>query len=128
MVRDLRLEKNDCDDIGFVKACLVAGVIDFEEFKKWIYHVIENQNEVPSYFWDILDLKNKFDFKPISIMGFIPYWEHDEGEGNALDGIGYRRKTDFSSDVVSREQATKSLEKNMHIEQRFRDTFPFIDL
>lgn len=127
MKKFLRLEKNDCDDIGFAKACLVAGALDFKEFKQWILYVIESQEEVPLYFWEILDLESKFDFKPLSVMGFNPYWEHTEQENNALDGIGYRRRLDFVSDVVSRSSALKALEENPHIEQRFKEMFPFIE-
>ena len=128
MLRDFRLEKNDCDDIGFVKACLVAGVIDFDEFKKWIYYVIENQEEVPSYFWDICDIRDKFDFKPIAVMGFNPYWKHSQEEGEALDGIGYKRFADFRSDASSKQDALRALVKNPHIEIRFNNTFPFIEI
>src|SRR5690606_32310383 len=105
MAQSLRLEKNDCDDIGFAKACLFAGVLNFAEFKKWLYHVIENQDQVPSYFWDILDIESKYDFKPLSVMGFNPYWNHTKDESNALEGIGYMRMADFVSDVVDREDA-----------------------
>lgn len=123
----LRLDKNDCDDIGFAKACLVAGVLEFSEFKKWIYYVIENQDEVPAYFWDVLEVESKFDFKPLLVMGFNPYWHHTASENNALDGIGYRRWDDFVSDAVPREMALRELNKNPHIEQRFREMFPFVN-
>ncbi|GAA0398495.1 hypothetical protein GCM10009133_04160 [Cocleimonas flava] len=119
--------KNDCDDVGFAKACLVSGILDFNEFKQWIYHVIEIQKDVPLYFWDILDIENKFDFKPLSVMGFNPYWKHTKIEDYALEGIGYKRRDDFVSDAVPREKALKALEENPHIERRFRELFPFID-
>ncbi|MFQ3789867.1 hypothetical protein [Halomonas sp. A29] len=122
----LRLDKNDCDDIGFAKACLVAGVLEFAEFKEWIYYVVGHQDQVPAYFWDILDIENKFDFKPLSVMGFNPSWKHTESENDALDGIGYRRWNDFVSDAVPRDLALQALERNPHIEQRFREMFPFI--
>jgi len=122
----LRLEKNDCDDIGFARACLISGVVDFDEFKQWIYHVVEIQDEVPSYFWDILDIEDKFDFKPLSIMGFNPYWQHTGTEEYALDGIAYKRRKDHVSDAVSSKAALNALVENPHIEKRFREMFPFI--
>ncbi|KPQ22191.1 MULTISPECIES: hypothetical protein [unclassified Halomonas] len=127
MTRNFRLEKNDSDDIGFAKASLVSGVLKFSEFKQWLYYVIEHQDQVPAYFWDILDIENKFDFKPFSVMGFNPSWEHTESESDALDGIGYRRWNDFLSDAVPREVALQELDRNPHVEKRFRETFPFID-
>lgn len=123
----LHLTKNNCDDIGFAKSCLLAGVISFDEFKKWLFWVVENEEEVPNYFWDLIDLKEKDEFNPLRIMGFNPYWSHSDDEDDALDGIGYKRKPDFTSDATSRTDALRKLANNPHIEKRFRETFPFIE-
>ena len=123
-----RLTKNDCEDIGFAQSCLTAGIISFDELKQWLFWVIETEDDVPNYIWDIIDLKEKFDFVPLRIMGFNPYWEHTDDEDDALDGIGYKRSLDFNSDAVSRSDALQKLIANPHIEERFRKTFPFIDL
>ncbi|MDO5658438.1 MAG: hypothetical protein Q4G36_08970 [Paracoccus sp. (in: a-proteobacteria)] len=45
-----RLTKSDSEDIGFVQSCLTAGIISFDEFKKWIFWVVETEDDVPSYF------------------------------------------------------------------------------
>lgn len=123
----LRLTKDNCEDIGFVRVCLLAGVVSFDEFKQWLFWVVENEEEVPSYFWDLIDLKEKFEFKPLKVMGFNPYWLHNDDEDDALDGIGYKRRPDFRSDVTSRIDALQKLASNPHIEERFKTTFPFID-
>ncbi len=123
----VRLTKDDCEDIGFAKSCLTAGILSFDEFKQWLFLVIENEDDVPNYVWDIIDLKEKFDFVPLRIMGFNPYWKHTNDEDDALDGIGYKRRSDFNSDAVSRSDALQKLADNSHIEDRFKTTFPFIE-
>ena len=127
---DFKLEKNNSDDIGFASTCLIADILSFEEFKQWLYYVIEHADDVPTYFFDILDIKEKFDFtlKRHEVIGFTPSWQgSSDKEEDALDGIGYKRNSDFSSDASSKEAALKALSENPHIEQRFRDTFPFIE-
>ena len=124
----LRLLKNDSEDIGFVDACLIAGVITFEEFKCWLFWVVEIEVDAPNYVWDLMDLKEKFDYKPLQIMGFNPVWTHSRDEDDALDGIGYTRYADFISDATSRNLALEKLADNPHIIERFRKTFPFIEI
>lgn len=123
-----RLTKNDCEDIGFAQSCLTSGIISFDEFKEWLFLIVEAKHDVPNYIFEIIDLKEKFDFVPLRIMKFNPYWEHTGDEDDALDGIGYKRRLDFHSDAVSRSDALQKLIDNPHIEERFRNTFPFIDL
>ena len=123
----VRLTKDDCEDIGFAASCLTAGILSFDEFKQWLFWVIENEDDVPNYVWDIIDLKEKLDFVPLRIMGFNPYWEHTDDEDDALDGIGYTRRSDFNSDAVSRSDALQKLADNSHVEDRFKATFPFIE-
>ncbi len=123
-----RLTKQDSDDIGFVYSCLVSGAISFEEFKSWLYLVIEQEDEVPSYVWDAIDLNQKFDFVPLKVMGFTPGWKRSDDENDAINGISYRRRKDYTSDAVASDDALKKLRENPHIEDRFKKTFPFIDL
>lgn len=125
---NLRLTKDDCDDIGFARACLTAGIISFDEFKQWLYLVVEQEDSVPNYIWDLIDLKEEFDFKPLKIMGFNPYWVHTDVEDDALEGIGYKRRQDFVSDAVSRPTALRILEENRHIAERFQQMFPFTEV
>lgn len=122
-----RLTKGNCEDIGFARSCLVAGIVNFAEFKTWLFWIVENDDDVPAYIWDLIDLKEAFEFKPLRIMGFNPYWSHRDDEDAALDGIGYRRWPDFKSDSTSRPDALQKLSNNPHIEARFKATFPFIE-
>jgi len=129
MSKIFQISKNDCDDLGFTTTSLIGNVISFEEFKEWIYFVIEQSNDVPDYIFDILDAKEKFDYtlRVSQIIGYNPYWECSKQERYALYGIAYKRNAKHESDAVLREEALKALEKNPHILQRFRETFPFID-
>jgi hypothetical protein len=128
MNRPFRLTKTDSEDIGFASTCLVAGAITFSEFKGWLYFVIQHTDDVPNYFFDILDIQEKFDYtlKRHSIVGFTLGWECTRQEENALDGIAYKRNSNHDSDSVSRNDALIALKENPHIEKRFRDLFPFI--
>lgn len=123
------MEKGDSADIGFATTCLIASVITFDEFKQWLYLVIEKSDEVPSYVFDILDVDGKFSYtlKTRDFMGFHPSWNCTTEEEMALDGIGFQRFDCFRSDVSMRDDAMRALEKHPYIEQKFREFFPFIE-
>lgn len=129
MQRRFHVTKEDSTDIGFAVTCLIAGVITFEEFKDWLYFVIERSEEAPSYFFDILDVKEKFDFtlKVSKYLGFWAAWNATDHELDALQGIGFRRFPEFHSDASQREEALRMLAENPHVEKQFREMFPFIE-
>ena len=122
----LKLDRDDFEDIGFVKTCFIADIINICELKDWIYLVIEKQDEVPFYLFKMLELKSKRDFKPLDIIGYVPFWMHTDAEYDALLGVGYLRSGDFWSDKVSRHKALERLNNNMHIRARFYEMFPFL--
>ncbi|WP_052265441.1 hypothetical protein [Ruegeria sp. ANG-R] len=128
-MRQFHLVKNDSADIGFATTCLIGGIITFSEFKDWLYFVIENTDEVPNYFFDILDIDEKFDYtlRTVNYLGFHPSWDASEVELLALDGIAFLRFHDHQTDASQREGATSALRSNPHVEERFRETFPFIE-
>ena len=128
MQRRFQLTKDDSADIAFATSSLIIGAITFEEFKEWLYFVIEHSDEVPSYFFDILNAREKFNFtlKVADYLGFWAAWDASDSELDALRGIGFYRFPEFHSDVVQRDQALKALAQNPHVEKRFREMFPFI--
>ena len=129
MQQKFSLIKGNSEDIGFASTCLVAGVISFDEFKQWLYLVIEQEDELPDYIFDILDIENKFDYtlKMREIIGFHANWEGSEpAQSLALDGIAYKRDADYVSDAVSREQALTALQTHPEVEVKFKALFPFI--
>jgi len=122
----LRLEIDDSSDIGFVDNYLVPGVISLNEFKKWIYFVIENHDDISSQFFKILVLNHKFECNCLRIMGFAPKWEYNDAPLDALVGIGFKRGAITTNDNLTREEALRALERNPHIEKKFYEMFPFL--
>ena len=125
-MQELKLVRNNSDDIGFVHACLIPGVINLDELKEWIYFVIEHYDQTPSYFFRILDLNHKFEYNAFEIMGFVPGFEPKKDEYNALIGVGFKRGAINSNDNLTRKDAIKALERNPHIEKKFYEMFPFL--
>lgn len=129
-MESFRVNKGDGEDIGFSTICLISGVITFTEFKDWIYYIIDKSNDVPSYFYEILDTNKKSEYilGAGEVIGFYPDWDATADELNALDGIGYKRFADFQSDASSKQSAATALIRNPHVENRFKATFPFIKI
>ena len=126
----LKLTKNNGEDIGFANSVLISSIITFNEFKKWLYYVIEySEDTVPTYFFDILDIEEKFDYtlKIAQIVGFYDGGHINSIEEKALCGIGYIRFPEYKSDYVTKKDAIEALSKLPYIEKRFRDMFPFIE-
>lgn len=125
----MRLTKEDSDDLGFATECVTAGALTFDEFKTWIYRIIEISDDYPLFLLDIVDLENKFDYTldTIQIVGFNPYWSATETEQIAVDGIAYRRFSHHESDAAPRLKALAALQENPQIEKRFRQMFPFVE-
>jgi hypothetical protein len=61
------------------------------------------------------------------VVGFVPHWEHDDGDVAALFGIAVKRKRERSDWPVPPDVALQELAKRPAIEQQFRETFPFIE-
>ena len=124
------LNKGNSGDIAFANAALTACAVSFDEFKEWIYFLIQECDELPLYVYSILDVKEKFDYtlRQQEVIGFTAYWDgKTKKEYYALIGIAYKRNVSHISDACDREEALQALRDNPHIEQRFRETFPFID-
>ena len=127
MVRKFNFNKDSNNDMGFVLSCLSAGLINFDQLKEWLFYVIEQQDDYPTYFFDIIDLEDRRDFYEYEVIGYSPSWGYTDKTFKALRGIGYKRWPDYKNDGVSRKVGLKHLEANPHIETRFRETFPFIE-
>lgn len=128
-MRKFRLTREDDADIGFATDCLIARAISFEEFKKWIYYIIEKSDEIPNYLIEIVNIDKKTDYtlKVNRILGFWPGWGAIDEEYLALHGIGFRRFPDHKTDAASRDQAVEALKRNPQVERKFRELFPFIE-
>jgi len=129
-MRKFRVTKEDSYDLGFVDACQLSAAISSEEFTQWVYWVIEHSDQdLPTYFFDLTSLGSGAGAL-YDAVGFVPSPELSGSEDSAIDGIAYKRGAydpypDY--DVhISRKDALRALADNPQIEQRFRDTFPFI--
>lgn len=129
MENKVKLTRESSEDIGFVKSCFIKGAITNNEFNKWIEYVVTNYevSELPLYIFDLIDFKGSF-YELIKIIGFTPDPMLTEDEDNAIYGIAIKRFGDSLDIPISRDNALKALEQNPLILNRFKVTFPFIEL
>ncbi|MCC5978073.1 MAG: hypothetical protein JJU21_08420, partial [Salinarimonas sp.] len=66
------------------------------------------------------------DYKSLDILGYVPHWEFDDSDIDALVGIGFKRKKTSSDDHLTREEALAALQRKPHIEKKFYEMFPFL--
>ena len=133
MQRVFKLKKEDSEDIGFVYLCLLSAAINMNEFKKWLDYVIENSaiDDIPTYFFDLLNIESVGEINRND--GVIPFTISaglSKGESSALSGIAHKRGNlkNINYDLhITKESALRAVRKNPHVEDRFRETFPFID-
>lgn len=117
----------DSSILGFAFKCQIKGVVTFEEFKKILYEIINQNNieDIPVYFWDLIDMSYEDILNIECIIGFSPYCTLSDDENNALYGIGYVRWKDYSC-PINRLYAMDCLSQNMHIWEIFKKLFAFI--
>lgn len=119
----------DSSVLGFALKCQIKGIITFEEFKWFLYEVIDKNNtqDIPVFFWDLIDVSYEKMLHLEQIIGFSPYCTLSDDENNALYGIGYIRWDDYSCPINS-SYAMECLNENMHILERFKKMFTFIEI
>lgn len=86
-----RLSKEDSADIGFALACLTGGAIHFREFKEWLFHVIKHCDDPPAYIFDMLDVKDRRDFRALEIMRFVGISKLTNADYDAIAGVRFLR-------------------------------------
>ena len=117
----------DSSILGFALKCQIKGVITLEEFKEFLYEIINQNNieDIPAFFWDLIDISYENMIHLEQIIGFSPYCTLSDDENNALYGIGYIRWENFVC-PINRTYAMDLLSQNMHILDRFKKMFTFI--
>lgn len=124
-----KVEKENSHDLGFAHACCLSGAITRDEFKSWVYWVIEHSNqELPGFFFDLIDLPD-ISRSFYDAVGFVPSTGLNDEEAVALDGIAYMRGANDEVDYdvhIGREDALATLRSNPQVIVRFRETFPFV--
>lgn len=131
MVKRLKITIEDSDDLGFVKECLFAGAISMAEFNDWITLLIADHDDLPTFVFDLIDLQEEDRAKLgnwRTFRGFVPSWKATSGQTAAVDGIGFARNARFESEMFGRDEALAALARHPEIADRFRETFPFIDV
>ena len=121
---------NDSEDLGFAKSAYTLGAISFDELKEWIVFVISEEEEVPSFFFDILDIKeaDRAELTKSRIYGgFSPHWSSDLDKQDALIGISVLRGR-HQAHGDYRKEILCILERNPDVSLTFKRLFPFIDL
>lgn len=115
---------------SFVLMSKLSGAISFEELKEWGVSIISRDETLPIFIYELPYLKEFSEFSQI-FSHFRDYYNFNKSEKNAFFGIAYKRghfTTASPSEVCSEKTALANLEKNPHILEKFRETFPFIKL
>lgn len=121
------LTKDDHDVIGFVIDASFSNVIDKAEIREWATGIISDNDvsDIPDYIFYLVDF-DEAGAHIYKLIGFFCDWKGSASQSKALYGIALKRGKDLG-EACTPKAALKALEKHPEVEQRFRDTFPFID-
>ncbi|NNA70115.1 hypothetical protein AO268_26540 [Pseudomonas sp. ICMP 8385] len=112
--------------MAFVITCLFCGAISKEELNTWCAQAL-SLNKAPIFLYDLMDFHDEI-FKVYKIIGYVPHWEHSEGDEYALYGIAVRRGFKPYDMPLTPSEALAHLEASPDIEGVFREVFAFIKL
>lgn len=112
--------------MGFVITCLFCGAISKEELKVWCAQALL-LNKAPPYLYDLMDFHDEL-FKLYKVIGYVPHWEHSDGDEYALYGVAVRRGFESYDMPLTPNEALAHLEASPDIESVFREVFAFIKL
>ncbi|MBP9878293.1 MAG: hypothetical protein KBF71_08190 [Alphaproteobacteria bacterium] len=121
------------NEFAYVVLAIRRGSITIDEFITWVYLMIERHQNLPTYFFDLSDVKISSDIYQIMRDKF-PNILPDDGltdkESEVFWGIAFRRRPDLDEDAIpiTKKTALKRLEQYPHVVERFKKTFPFIKL
>lgn len=121
--------RDDNEVIGFVVACVFSSAISINELKKWCADIIQNNpvNEIPDYIFDLINFNQSL-MHIFNTIGFVPSWTRTDDEDDALVGIAAYRNRLPSDAPLSATQAKQKLTEQPQILDKFKTTFPFINL
>ncbi len=132
-MKKFRLTKEDSKDLGFASLCLTFGALTLDDFKQWIYYIIEYSDidDIPTYLFDYLDVGEENGPNFHEVVPWVPCSGlKDDTDYNSVSGIfamrgGYNNMN--YEPRVSKGTAIRALKNSPHIEKRFRESFPFIE-
>jgi hypothetical protein len=121
------ISKENPDVLGFVIDSLFSGAIGDEDLKEWAIGIIRDNDveHIPYYIFELADFNGRR-ADLFELIGFSFDWKCTKSQSKALYGIALKRGEDLGEECTPK-AALKALEKHPEIEQRFRETFPFID-
>ncbi|WP_419792898.1 hypothetical protein ACN09C_00430 [Serratia fonticola] len=121
------LTKKDHDTIGFVVDALFSNAIDKSETREWATRIIRDNDvpDIPGYIFDLINF-DEAGAHIYKLIGFFCDWQGSDSQSKALYGIALKRGKDLGEECTPK-AALKALETHPEVEQRFRETFPFID-
>lgn len=122
----IELDSFNDELMAFVITCLFCGAISKYELSTWCAQAL-SLNNAPAFLYDLMDFQDEI-FKVYKIIGYVPNWEHAEGDEYALYGIAHRRGFKPYDMPVSTTEALIHLEASPHIENLFKEVFTFIRL
>lgn len=120
------LTKDNHDVIGFVIDALFSNAIDKAEIREWATGIIRDNevSDIPGYIFDLIDF-DEAGTHIYKLIGFVCDWKGSASQSKALYGIAVKRGKNLGEECPPK-AALNALEKHPEVEQRFRDTFPFI--
>ena len=123
-----KIYKEENSDLGFAIGCLFSEAINLNEFRQWVELCINdlNQDEIPLYMFDLIDFEDSL-AKIHLVIGFVPSSGLSKTEKIALEGISYLRGIDIFDPISTQEQSIEYLKNNLHVSEKFKRTFPFIN-
>ncbi|KMK52213.1 hypothetical protein RO21_02135 [[Actinobacillus] muris] len=120
------------EKIGFSIVCLYSGVIKFNEFKQWLYNLINNTDvdKLPSYIWDLIDVETGENANISLIVDSDTNSGLDEEQENALMAIALERDPILFKDFdphITKKKAFRAFKRFPSVLNRVKEEFYFIE-
>lgn len=112
------LTRENCSEIGFVKACFISGAINHQELRDWAEHIISSRDDYPPYIVDVLEFDAP---KPqiLKTIGFTPSADLSPSGSETIRQIAFRRHGVEQGLDLPRYSCNQTLE-------RFNQVFGFL--
>jgi len=121
------LIQGDSHFIGFVDSCFSVGAITIQEMCDWVYYMIEQCDDLPPYMYYLMDAKCCSSLH--EIIGFRTNSGLNSKEIHSLIALSYCRFPEEEWDSnIPKGFAIGALKRNPQVVERFKETFPFIEL
>ncbi|OEC32590.1 hypothetical protein SAMN05216600_1347 [Pseudomonas cuatrocienegasensis] len=122
----IELDSFNDELMAFVITCLFCGAISKDELNTWCAQAL-SLNNAPAFLYGLMVFQDEIS-KVYKVIGYVPHWEHAEGDEYALYGIAVRRDFKPYDMPVTTNEALTHLDASPHIENLFKEVFAFIKL